>query len=438
MKSVKCETCQEMISENNFSRHACLIKFNWDSIQKYYDSGFPLNKVCKKFKLSDKILKRGKKKGFFKTRNRFEAIKMAEKMGRRDYKSLWTPDRKKKQSELKKIFYKKYPEKHPNRILANNRIKMSFPERMVYDYLKKEEISFIHNAPILKYFVDFLIGNVGIEVDGEKWHDKIKDSNRDSEILSHENIRIIRIPAKIIIKQTPVILSKILNLDDKKEIQYKIEEFLNNIEENRKKEQINQIIEMDTNNPKLIYNNIKSEINIRCKTCNRYFCYVPNKPYIRYCSHKCASFSNRKIIWPSKQQLRKDIKKFSVVHVGKKYGVSDNAVRKWCKSYGMMCKCRLYPSKKMLKEDLKNNLPFNQIAKKYSSNSSTIKLRIVQHGLELPKRQKNKLIKNQVVDIKQKMLMGITNIELSKEYKVAPNTISEIRTGVSWKNIKPD
>ena len=45
--------------------------------------------------------------------------------------------------------------------------------------------------------------------------------------------------------------------------------------------------------------------------------------------------SERTFPFPSKDQLLDDIKKYSFLSIGKKYGVSDNAVRKWCKKYGL-------------------------------------------------------------------------------------------------------
>ena len=43
--------------------------------------------------------------------------------------------------------------------------------------------------------------------------------------------------------------------------------------------------------------------------------------------------SSRKVIWPSKDDLIKLIENNSYSAIGRKYGVSDNAVRKWCKKY---------------------------------------------------------------------------------------------------------
>jgi len=50
----------------------------------------------------------------------------------------------------------------------------------------------------------------------------------------------------------------------------------------------------------------------------------------KYCSVGCSAFSKRKIKRPTKKQ---DIDNMSYCAVGKKYGVSDNAIRKWMKQY---------------------------------------------------------------------------------------------------------
>jgi Zn finger protein HypA/HybF involved in hydrogenase expression len=50
----------------------------------------------------------------------------------------------------------------------------------------------------------------------------------------------------------------------------------------------------------------------------------------------CASnkFNKRKVkVRPSLEQLEKDMEKLSMVKVGKKYGVSDNSIRKWVRNY---------------------------------------------------------------------------------------------------------
>jgi len=41
----------------------------------------------------------------------------------------------------------------------------------------------------------------------------------------------------------------------------------------------------------------------------------------------------RKVVWPSSDELEEMIKTMSYCAIGRKYGVSDNAIRKWAKSY---------------------------------------------------------------------------------------------------------
>lgn len=43
-----------------------------------------------------------------------------------------------------------------------------------------------------------------------------------------------------------------------------------------------------------------------------------------------------KVERPSRETLLLDISSMSMTSVGKKYGVSDNAIRKWCRSYGIL------------------------------------------------------------------------------------------------------
>lgn len=53
------------------------------------------------------------------------------------------------------------------------------------------------------------------------------------------------------------------------------------------------------------------------------------------CSPSCFNIKSRKVERPSKAQLLEDINSMSLLSVGRKYSVSDNAIRKWMKSYGI-------------------------------------------------------------------------------------------------------
>ncbi len=80
-----------------------------------------------------------------------------------------------------------------------------------------------------------------------------------------------------------------------------------------------------------------------CPGCRESF--VPRNIRHRYCSQKCWGAVNgtalrgvpaperRKVERPSYEQLMADVESMSFLAMGRKYGVSDNAVRKWIRWY---------------------------------------------------------------------------------------------------------
>lgn len=49
----------------------------------------------------------------------------------------------------------------------------------------------------------------------------------------------------------------------------------------------------------------------------------------------CSSMKQQKTQRPNRNELKQLIKNNSFLHIAKKFGVSDNTIRKWCKSYGL-------------------------------------------------------------------------------------------------------
>ncbi|AKQ08545.1 HNH endonuclease [Bacillus phage PBC2] len=74
------------------------------------------------------------------------------------------------------------------------------------------------------------------------------------------------------------------------------------------------------------------EIKI-CKQCNNEYEHHRNGE--KFCSKECFDKFQRKTKRPSKDELEVLIKTKSFIQIGKDFGVSDNAVRKWCKSYDL-------------------------------------------------------------------------------------------------------
>ena len=60
--------------------------------------------------------------------------------------------------------------------------------------------------------------------------------------------------------------------------------------------------------------------------------YLPNHKEQMYCSPQCGHLSRRKTDRPSKEKLNEMIKTKTWSEIGRIYGVSDNAVRKWLSS----------------------------------------------------------------------------------------------------------
>ncbi len=71
-----------------------------------------------------------------------------------------------------------------------------------------------------------------------------------------------------------------------------------------------------------------------CDHCNKGF--STRKSNAKYCSTLCKSLSDRKVDRPTKDELYDMLKSGeSWVDLGRKFKVSDNAIKKWAKSYGL-------------------------------------------------------------------------------------------------------
>lgn len=71
----------------------------------------------------------------------------------------------------------------------------------------------------------------------------------------------------------------------------------------------------------------------QCPICKKFFHKYESD--LIYCSHECSEVSQRKVNRPSKEELLYLIRTKTFVQIGEMYNVSDNTVRKWCKSYDL-------------------------------------------------------------------------------------------------------
>lgn len=74
----------------------------------------------------------------------------------------------------------------------------------------------------------------------------------------------------------------------------------------------------------------KKTINRKRKFCSSY-CYHSASRY----QNGGTRISSRKVERPSREKLKEDLRLYSICKIGRKYGVSDNAIRKWCKYYNI-------------------------------------------------------------------------------------------------------
>lgn len=54
-----------------------------------------------------------------------------------------------------------------------------------------------------------------------------------------------------------------------------------------------------------------------------------------YCSQVCSNLASRRVIRPSKEELKELIWSKPTTQIAKDFGVSDKAIEKWCKAYGI-------------------------------------------------------------------------------------------------------
>lgn len=264
---------------------------DWIFIQKEYDSGKSYKDLTSQYGISNATLNKAKKTGIFKPLSNLEANRRRAKL--KPHRKLTTEERQAISARVKQLF-KDRPELHPNRKVANNRDKMTYPERLAYDYLVRNKIDFVHNARIISYYVDFLIGKTAIEIDGEYWHkNKAYDIKRDQSIRSL-GFNIIRIRAKDIAADKDGLLMQ-------QAVNGKIDgEFLNRFRQSTPKTEIRCIC----GNPKI----------------NR-------SVYCRRCADK------NKVKFADKNALVQKLEELDYNYraAGKYFGVSDNMIRKYCR-----------------------------------------------------------------------------------------------------------
>lgn len=276
-----------------------LEKYNWIEIQDFYDLGHTWSDVVKHFKISLSGLGFGIKSGLFKTRSKSYASKLSHLKKPRKL----SDETKKKISESRIKYLKENPDKVPYKL--NHSSKESYPEKYFSEVFEKENIKVERYYYIGLYELDFCIPEkkIDIEIDGDQHYDdkKVLESDKRRTIYLEDNgWDIIRIRWSDYNK---------LSHDEKLE-------FIKNLK-------------------KYVDNLINEKPTIDKKEKNGYnLCECGNKKWKT--SKSCVDCSKklqRKVERPTLEQLKNDVEELGYLGSGKKYGVSDNSIRKWIKLY---------------------------------------------------------------------------------------------------------
>jgi len=105
-----------------------------------------------------------------------------------------------------------------------------------------------------------------------------------------------------------------------------------------------------------------------CSNCKAPF--TPKQDKRKYCSPECSTIATERTIWPSKEKLQKLVWKKPTTQIAKDLGVSDKAIEKRCKKYGIEKPPRGYWSKKTFKK----TKPSKEILEKLIWEKPLIKL----------------------------------------------------------------
>jgi very-short-patch-repair endonuclease len=268
----------------------------WEEVQNFYDDNHFWKDIKVKFGFTDELISQAVKDGVLKMRSRSESNKIECRINPKSH----TQETKDKISISRKEYLKNNPDKVP--YLLNHSSKESYPEKYFTEVFSNESIGFVKSYRIGLYELDFCLPDkkIDIEIDGSqhRYDKKIVESDiRRTEFLEENGWDVIRINWSDYQR---------LSKDDKYI-------FISNLKR--------YIYELTERKP-----TIKVIDNSICE------CGLKKYKTSKSCN-KCRGESDRKVERPTYEDLLKDISDLGYCGTGRKYGVSDNSIRKWIKNY---------------------------------------------------------------------------------------------------------
>jgi very-short-patch-repair endonuclease/transposase-like protein len=301
-----CPKCKrEFKNRGGFIRHTENCKFSDEMISKivdeYCNQNYSLRDLERKYSINKSLFLPFLENN---TRNISESIKIAHISKPESFKhSEFT---KSKLRDIRLKWMKENPEK-----TAWRQSNLSYPEKVflnkIFELQLDKKYLIIREKSVFPYFVDFAFENerIAVEIDGSQhliYERKEIDTKKDL-LLESLGWFVYRIPAIEVQKNVDGVIEKLLNILGGGSLE-------NNgffLEKTQKQIKIKE--ELDIKNKERETNYGFTELELK--------------------SH----ISQRKVERPNYEILLKEIEEMGYVGVGKKYGVSDNSIRKWKKYY---------------------------------------------------------------------------------------------------------
>lgn len=292
---------KDMAIEMNIKRWGDIkTRYDWNHIQDLHKSGLTVSKLHKTLGISYSILKKAVSMGLLVVDDNIKT------------KRVTSEETKRKISDKRKQWLNDNPDKHPWR----NKDKFkSEPCEKVKEFLKELNIPFIAEyQPDIEgraFSIDIALPDkmIALEINGNQHYERdgsLKPYYQERHNLLESNGWNVY----------EIHYSACFNLD-------KWTDFIGKLKDADKK------VEFDyfAYTPKNVIQN-------KCVDCS--IDIYPQSIRCKSCAGTIPRHRKRKVERPSKDELVALIWKYSFVELGKMFGVSDNAVRKWCKSYDII------------------------------------------------------------------------------------------------------
>lgn len=282
---------------------------NWNDIQDYYNDNNTAKETYTHFGISQRQFYKAVRLGLIQVRDKSESTKISKSK----YPQRHSEETKKKISDIRKKYLQENPDKVPYKL--NHSSKESYPEKYFTEVFENEGIKVVKSFYIGIYELDFCIPDkkIDIEIDGSQhyYDEKIIESDkRRNKFLENNGWNIIRINWSDYQK---------LGSGSKKEYISNLKSYINDLIDTKPFFEVPIKEKKQKNDNK----NKKVKNEYRCQFCGDNVTRKKNR------CQKCYKNSIRKVERPSLEQLKIDIENLGYSGTGRKYGVSDNSIRKW-------------------------------------------------------------------------------------------------------------